>query len=88
MGVLPLSIAMMASQISAITMLGVSGETYIHGAFIVILYAAGAYMVPVIVYCYLPVFFEMKVVSIYEVITVRSFEFHRLLLTLILVLHS
>lgn len=68
MGILPLSIAMMASNISAITMLGISGETYIRGAFIVILYTAGTYIVPIIVYYYLPVFFEVKVVSIYEVI--------------------
>lgn len=71
MGVLPLAIAMMASLISAITMLGVSGETYIHGAFIVILYTAGVYVIPFVTYFYLPVFFEMKIVSIYEVIIVR-----------------
>lgn len=68
MGALPLAIALMASHISAITMLGISGESYINGAFVVILYVAGGFGIPLIVYAYLPVFFEVKVISIYEVI--------------------
>lgn len=67
-GVLPLAIAMMASNISAITMLGISGETYSRGAFIILFYISGIYVVPIIVYVYLPVFFEVNVISIYEVI--------------------
>lgn len=72
MGVLPLSIAMMASHISAISMLGMSGETYIRGMFLVLLYLSGIFTVPIIAFCYLPVFFEVQVVSIYEVIIARN----------------
>lgn len=68
MGAVPLSISLMASHISAITMLGISGESYISGAFVVMIYVAGGLGIPLIVYCYLPVFFEVKVISIYEVI--------------------
>ncbi|XP_014473632.1 PREDICTED: putative sodium-dependent multivitamin transporter [Dinoponera quadriceps] len=81
MGILPLSIAMMASHISAITMLGISGESYIFGASIVILYVAGGLGIPLIVYCYLPVFFEMKVVSIYEYLEKRFGLYMRLLVS-------
>lgn len=69
MGIFPLSIAMMACQISAISMLGISGETYSRGMLVVVLYAAGIFIVPIMISCHLPVFFEMKVISIYEVIT-------------------
>lgn len=72
MGVIPLSIAMMASHISAITMLGISGETYIHGAFIVVLYSTQILVIPLVIYCYLPVFFEVKIISVYEVISPNS----------------
>jgi len=59
---------MMASHISGITMLGMSGETYIRGMIVVLMYITGIFTMPFIIYCYLPVFFEVKVVSIYEVI--------------------
>lgn len=68
MGVIPLSIAMMASHISAISMLGMSGESYIRGMILVLFYCGGIFTVPIIAFFYLPVFFEVKVVSIYEVI--------------------
>ncbi|XP_032683424.1 putative sodium-dependent multivitamin transporter [Odontomachus brunneus] len=71
MGALPLAIALMASHISAITMLGISGESYITGAFVVIMYVSGGFGIPLIVYGYLPVFFEMKVISIYEYLEKR-----------------
>ncbi|XP_011158008.1 putative sodium-dependent multivitamin transporter isoform X2 [Solenopsis invicta] len=71
LGILPLSIAMMASHVSGITMLGMSGESYIRGLMIVIFYTTGIYIVPIIAFCYLPVFFELKVVSIYQYLEMR-----------------
>lgn len=68
LGILPLSIAMMASHVSGITMLGMSGESYIRGIIVVLMYTTGIFIVPLVAFCYLPVFFEVKVVSIYEVI--------------------
>jgi len=49
-------------------MLGISGESYIRGMFVVLIYVASIFIMPFIIFCYLPVFLEMKVVSIYEVI--------------------
>jgi len=70
---------MMASHVSGITMLGMSGETYIRGLIVALMYAAGIFTVPIIATCYLPVFFEIKVVSIYEVIVRCLHEQYRLL---------
>ncbi|EFN75254.1 Putative sodium-dependent multivitamin transporter [Harpegnathos saltator] len=71
MGMLPLSISLMASQISAITMLGISGESYINGLFVVMMYVCNGIAIPFVIYYYLPVFFELKVVSIYEYLQKR-----------------
>lgn len=70
---------MMASHVSGITMLGMSGESYIRGMIVVLMYTTGIFIVPIIAVCYLPVFFEVKVVSIYEVIDERLHEQYRLL---------
>ncbi|XP_011158010.2 putative sodium-dependent multivitamin transporter isoform X2 [Solenopsis invicta] len=63
--------AMMASQVSGITMLGINGESYIRGLMIVLLYSTGIYVVPIMAFCYLPVFFELKIISIYEYLEKR-----------------
>lgn len=81
MGIVPLSIAMMASHISAISMLGMSGETYIRGMFVSLMYCSGIFIVPIIAFCYLPVFFEIKVVSIYEYLEKRFGLYVRLLVS-------
>lgn len=78
LGVLPLSIAMMASHISGITMLGMSGESYIRGMIVVLMYTTGIFIVPLMAFFYLPIFFELKVVSIYEVIVEWLHEQYRL----------
>jgi len=68
MGAFSLSIAIMASTLSAISMLGISGESYIRGMSVVLMYVSSIFTMPLMIFCYLPVFLEMKVVSIYEVI--------------------
>ncbi|XP_071634555.1 putative sodium-dependent multivitamin transporter [Temnothorax longispinosus] len=81
LGVLPLSIAMMASHISGITMLGMSGESFIRGMIVVLMYTTGLFIVPIIALFYLPVFFEVKVVSIYEYLEKRFGLYMRLLVS-------
>ncbi|XP_029165798.1 putative sodium-dependent multivitamin transporter [Nylanderia fulva] len=81
LGVFPLAIAMMASHISAISMLGMSGETYIRGLFVVLFYTTNIFVVPIVGICYLPVFFELKVVSIYEYLEKRFGLYMRLLVS-------
>ncbi|XP_011693528.1 PREDICTED: putative sodium-dependent multivitamin transporter [Wasmannia auropunctata] len=81
LGILPLSIAMMASHVSGITMLGMSGDAYIRGLIVVLFYTTGIFIVPIITFFYLPVFFEMKVVSIYEYLEKRFGLYLRLLVS-------
>ncbi|XP_011342156.1 putative sodium-dependent multivitamin transporter [Ooceraea biroi] len=81
MGIFPLAVAMMASQISAVSMLGMSGETYIRGSTIVFLYICSIFVIPIISFCHLPVFFEIKVVSIYEYLEKRFGLYMRLLVS-------
>ncbi|KAL0119090.1 hypothetical protein PUN28_009596 [Cardiocondyla obscurior] len=81
LGILPLSIAMMASHVSGITMLGMSGESYIRGMIVVIVYTTGIFLVPLIAFGYLPVFFAVKVVSIYEYLEMRFGLYMRLLVS-------
>ena len=67
MGVVPLAIALTVSFMSAITLLGISAETYTHGMKIVQLYLGGLLGTPVVLYLYLPVFAKLNTMSVYEV---------------------
>ncbi|KMQ93203.1 sodium-dependent multivitamin transporter [Lasius niger] len=58
-----------------------SGETYIRGIFLALLYFTNIFIMPIVALCYLPVFFEMKVVSIYEYLEKRFGLYLRLLVS-------
>ncbi|CAK9812759.1 Putative sodium-dependent multivitamin transporter [Anthophora plagiata] len=66
MGVVPLAIALTVSFMSAITLLGISAENYVHGTQIMLLYLGGFFGTPIVLYFYLPVFAEMNTMSVYE----------------------
>lgn len=68
MGVVPLAIALTVSFMSAITLLGISAESYARGTEIMLLYLGGLIGTPITIYFYLPVFAELRVMSVYEVI--------------------
>lgn len=67
MTVVPLAIALTVSFMSAITLLGISAETYTHGMKIVQLYLGGLLGTPIVLYLYLPVFAKLNTMSVYEV---------------------
>lgn len=67
MSVVPLAIALTVSFMSAITLLGISAETYTHGIKIVQLYLGGVFGTPIVLYLYLPVFAKLNTMSVYEV---------------------
>ncbi|XP_035732267.1 putative sodium-dependent multivitamin transporter isoform X1 [Vespa mandarinia] len=71
MKILPLGIAMTVSFISAITILGISAEIYVHGTMFTVLSLGFIVGAPIAMYCYLPVFFELKVISVFEYIERR-----------------
>lgn len=67
MSVVPVAIALMVSFMSAITLLGVSAENYMHGTQFVVINLAYLIGTPLVCYAFLPVFFKLKATSAYEV---------------------
>lgn len=68
MKIVPLAIALMVSFISAIALLGISAENYTHGTQFTVHLLGSLFGTPVVAYFYLPVFFELNTMSVFEVI--------------------
>ena len=67
MSVIPVSFSLMASFMSAITLLGVSAENYMFGTQFVVINLSYIVGTPIAAHIFLPVFYKLKIVSIYEV---------------------
>lgn len=67
MGVLPVSFSLMASFMSAITLLGVSAEVYFYGAQFILINISYIIGSPIAAYVFLPIFYKLKLTSVYEV---------------------
>ena len=61
------AISLMASFMSAITILGVSMENYQFGSIFVVINIAYGLFTPIACYLFLPVFFKLQATSAYEV---------------------
>ncbi|XP_042240400.1 putative sodium-dependent multivitamin transporter isoform X2 [Homarus americanus] len=66
MSVLPVAFSLMASFMSAITILGVSKENYMFGTQFVVINISYIISTPIVCYLYLPVFFRLQNISVYE----------------------
>lgn len=62
-----LAIALMVALLSAIAMLGISAENYISGAEFNVLNVGFILGTPIAAFLYLPVFFKLQYMSVYEV---------------------
>jgi hypothetical protein len=67
MGIVPLGVALMVSFVSAISILGISAEIYTYGMQFVMYYNGMIIATLVVSYLYLPVFFQLNAMSVYEV---------------------
>lgn len=65
--IFPVAFSLMASFMSAITLLGVSAEVYLHGTLFLVINFAYIIFTPISLYLYLPVFFKLQTTSAYEV---------------------
>lgn len=65
--VLPVAFSLMASFVSAISMFGLSAEIFARGTQFSVIVIAYVLAAPVIGYIYLPVFFKLGNLSLYEV---------------------
>ncbi|XP_040569191.1 putative sodium-dependent multivitamin transporter [Lepeophtheirus salmonis] len=71
MGMIPVAFSLMASFMSAITLLGVSNENYTFGTQFTIINFGYIISTPVCAYLYLPVFYRLKCNSVYEYLEKR-----------------
>lgn len=67
MSIVPVAFSLMASFMSAITLLGVVQEMYMYGTQFIMVNISYIIATPIVCYFYLPVFFRLKNVSVYEV---------------------
>lgn len=66
MSVLPVAFSLMASFMSAITILGVSKENYMFGTQFIVINFSYLISTPIVCYLYLPVFFRLQNTTVYE----------------------
>ncbi|GBP65767.1 Putative sodium-dependent multivitamin transporter [Eumeta japonica] len=71
MSILPVAASLMASFISATSLLGISAENYYYGAIWMIVNIAYGIAIPIITNLYLPVFFGLQKTSTYEYLELR-----------------
>ena len=70
MSALPVSFSLMASFMSAITLLGVSQEIYNYGVIFLVINVAYVIGTPVAAYVFLPVFYRMQSPSVYRYLAI------------------
>ncbi|XP_025829911.1 putative sodium-dependent multivitamin transporter [Agrilus planipennis] len=71
MAITPVAISLMASFMSAITLLGVASENYTYGAQFVVINISYGIFTALAAYMYLPVFFRLQATSAYEYLEKR-----------------
>lgn len=64
----------MASFMSAITLLGVSNENYVFGTQFVVINLSYGFATPIAVYLFLPIFYNLRATSAYEVSKTIAFR--------------
>ncbi|KAI5638659.1 sodium:solute symporter family domain-containing protein [Phthorimaea operculella] len=71
MSILPVAVSLMASFMSAVTLLGVSSEIYYYGLQFVVINISYGIATPIATELYLPVFFNLQRTSTYEYLELR-----------------
>lgn len=66
LGVFPVSMSLIASFLSAVTLLGNPAEVYVYGFSLSLTALAFFFVVPLVCFLYLPVFYPLKLTSVFE----------------------
>ncbi|MCL4126581.1 UNVERIFIED_CONTAM: hypothetical protein GTU68_057349 [Idotea baltica] len=82
MSVIPVAFSLMASFMSAITILGVSKEIYSFGTQFILINISYIISTPIVCYIFLPVFYRLKKISVYEYLEMRFGRVTRLFASL------
>lgn len=78
LSVFPVAVSLMASFMSAITLLGVSMENYAYGTQFVVINFSYGLATPIAAYWFLPVFFKLQATSAYHYLELRFGQVARL----------
>ncbi|CAG0923130.1 unnamed protein product [Notodromas monacha] len=79
MGVFPMAMSLMASFMSAITLLGTPAEVYQYGTMYWFIGVSYFLVIPGAAYLYLPVFYQLELTSAYEACFYLELRFNRVL---------
>ncbi|KAI0242050.1 Sodium-coupled monocarboxylate transporter 1 [Lamellibrachia satsuma] len=71
MGVLPVSLSLLASFMSAITVLGTPAEMYVYGTQYWMVWIGYVIMIPLAAHFFLPVFYNLNLTSVFEYLEMR-----------------
>ena len=78
MGIFPVALSLLASFMSAITLLGTPSEIYMNGTQYWVIWLSYGLVIPLAAHFFLPVFYRLKLTSVFEV-SLKSFKFKILL---------
>ena len=67
MSVLPVSLSLLASFMSAITLLGTPAEIYAYGTQYWLIWVGYCIMIPLVCLVFVPVFYQIGITSVFEV---------------------
>jgi sodium-coupled monocarboxylate transporter 8/12 len=82
MNVVPVALSMLASFMSAITLLGTPSEIYVYGTEYWIIWIGYALLIPLAAHVFVPIFFRLKLTSVFEYMEMRFSPGMRLSLTI------
>ncbi|XP_050537051.1 sodium-coupled monocarboxylate transporter 2-like isoform X2 [Daktulosphaira vitifoliae] len=71
MSVFPITMSLIASHISGITLLGVPSEIYVYGTQYLIVAIINIFIILIVIYVFLPVFYDLQLTSVYEYFELR-----------------
>lgn len=86
--VLPVAFSLMASFITAISMFGLSSEVYTRGTQFSVIVISYIIATPIIGYLYLPVFFKLGNLSLYEVVNHEHYNNNNIITMFRCTVHS
>ena len=79
MSVLPVTLSLLASFMSAITLLGTPGEIVLNGTQYWMVWISYCFMIPISAYVFIPIFYRLQLTSVFEVsyhcLTLKYFRY-------------
>ena len=73
MSVLPVALSLLASFMSAITLLGMPAEMVVYGTQYWMICISYCFVIPIAAYVFIPVFYRLELTSVFEVSQTRFF---------------